>query len=108
VRCMLAGGPGAYRRLLAKLCLIREEVGAAAARAGLLDDPGSDYVAMQRQYQKLLNQGAAAFLKELLAVSDPQRRSTSFLPCSSTYRAHTPLNSALFYSSLSLYRCAST
>eukprot|EP00884_Botryococcus_braunii_P005562 jgi/Botrbrau1/15006/Bobra.0018s0105.1 len=62
------------RRLLAKLCLIREEIAAAATRAGLYDDAGSDYSVMQRQYHKLLNQGAAAFLKELLAVSDPQRR----------------------------------
>lgn len=66
------------RRLLAKLCLIREEIAAAATRAGLYDDPSSDYAAMQRQYFKLLNQAAAAFLKELLAVPDPLRRSFSY------------------------------
>lgn len=68
----LTGGVlAARRRLLARLCLVREELGVAAADMGAGVEAFDE---ARSTYQRLLPQGAAAFIKELLAVSQPERR----------------------------------
>ena len=64
----------AYRRLLARLCLVREELGVAAADMGADAEGTKGFDEARSTYQRLLPQGAAAFIKELLAVSQPGRR----------------------------------
>ena len=61
------------RRLLARLCLLREEIDAAATSLGLYE-AGSEYCESLEVYRRLLPQGAAAFLNALLPVSRPEKR----------------------------------
>ena len=64
--------PPACRQLLARLCLLREELGVAAADVDSAQ--GAEYAETRSTHQRLLPQGAAAFIKELMAVSSAEKR----------------------------------
>lgn len=59
-------------RLLARLCLVREEIPIAAA--GLPAEKQEEVSKQRSTYQRLLPQGTAAFIKELLAVISTEKR----------------------------------
>ena len=68
------------RQLLARLCLIREELSVVAAGQGS-DASGSDFAEAKVTYQRLIPQGTAAFVKEMLGVSSKDKRQvTLFSP----------------------------
>ena len=62
-----------HRRLLARLCIVREEIDLAAGELGLLE-VDSDYHKLMTATWRLLPLGPAAFIKDLLAVSSPEKR----------------------------------
>jgi hypothetical protein len=59
-------------QLLARLCLVREEIGVAAAK--LPSQQQEELAETQRTHGKLLPQGTLAFIKELLPVSSAEKR----------------------------------
>ena len=59
-------------RLLARLCLAREEILIAAA--SLPAEQQAEVAKQRSAYQRLLPQGTAAFIKELLAVTSTEKR----------------------------------
>lgn len=65
----------ACSQLLAKLCLVREEIDAAAGELGLLEETSTYYDMMSTTW-RLLPLGPAAFVKELLHVALPEKRYT--------------------------------
>ncbi len=65
------------RQLLARLCLVREELSVVAAEQGS-DSSGSDFAEAKVTYQRLIPQGTAAFVKEMLGVSSKDRRHALF------------------------------
>ena len=63
------------RQLLARLCLVREELAVVAeAISDLHPGEARDYAEARAAYQKLVPLGTAAFLKELMPVTSPERR----------------------------------
>lgn len=62
------------RSLLAKMCIVREEVDEAASELGMLEI-GSPYHSLMSASWRLLPMGPSAFIKELVPVSSPDKRS---------------------------------
>ena len=59
-------------QLLARLCLVREEIGVAAVK--LPSQQQQELADTQRTHGKLLPQGTLAFIKELLPVTSAEKR----------------------------------
>ena len=62
-----------YRQLLARLCLIREELSVVASDEGSSTGT-SDFEEAKMTHQRLIPQGTAAFVKEMLGVSSKEKR----------------------------------
>ena len=63
------------RQLLARLCLVREELAVVAEDISDWDPAEAhEYAEARAAYQKLVPLGTAAFLKELVPVTSPERR----------------------------------
>lgn len=57
------------------MCLIREEIAAVAAEIGQAkEDVDREYTETKSTYERLIPQGTAAFVKELLKVGRPDKR----------------------------------
>lgn len=61
------------RQLLARLCLIREELSVVATDEGS-SGGASDFEEAKVTHQRLIPQGTAAFVKEMLGVSSKEKR----------------------------------
>ena len=69
-----------HRQLLARLCLVREEL--AVVGDQISDSHPADaveYAEARAAYQKLVPMGTAAFLKELIPVTSGDRRCAALL-----------------------------
>ncbi|CAL8469850.1 g9392 [Coccomyxa elongata] len=62
------------RQLLARLCLIREELSVVATDEDGSSGGASDFEEAKVTHQRLIPQGTAAFVKEMLGVSSKEKR----------------------------------
>lgn len=61
------------RSLVAKLCFVREDVDQAANELGLVF-PGSEYMEFMETTWRLLPEGNAAFVSNLMQTGNPDKR----------------------------------